>query len=94
VSDYQQEGRQLHQLQALCDYARFRRRGAFSDGKFNFTTQFGGWLNDYMKDSDVMDLIDYVDSVNLKFEQLTRFFQQQHREADTIRKKRSVMICI
>jgi uncharacterized protein len=45
----------------------FGGAGAFSDGKFNFTTQFGGWLNDYMKDNDVMEQIYYVDSVNRQF---------------------------
>ena len=45
----------------------FGGAGAFSDGKFNFTTEFGGWLNDYIPSSDVMDLIEYVDSVNISF---------------------------
>ena len=27
----------------------FGGAGAFSDGKFNFTTQFGGWLTDFME---------------------------------------------
>ena len=26
----------------------FGGAGAFSDGKFNFTTDFGGWLTDFM----------------------------------------------
>lgn len=45
----------------------FGGAGAFSDGKFNFTTAFGGWLTDYMKEQEVMDLIHYVDSVNVRF---------------------------
>ena len=40
----------------------FGGAGAFSDGKFNFTTAFGGWLTDYMTETEVMDLIHYVDS--------------------------------
>src|SRR3990172_9403456 len=28
----------------------FGGAGAYSDGKFNFTTQFGGWLNEYLED--------------------------------------------
>ena len=51
-----------------CDIMRgFGGAGAFSDGKFNFTTEFGGWLNDYIPDGEVMDLINYVDSVNVEF---------------------------
>ena len=44
----------------------FGGAGAFSDGKYNFTTQFGGWLNEYLPDSEVMDLIEYVDKINMK----------------------------
>lgn len=45
----------------------FGGAGAFSDGKYNFTTKFGGWLNDYLSDKEVMDLIEYVDTVNYEF---------------------------
>lgn len=45
----------------------FGGAGAFSDGKFNVTTQFGGWLGDYIGDGDVLNLIKYCDDVNLKF---------------------------
>lgn len=44
----------------------FGGAGAFSDGKFNFTAQFGGWLSDYLSEQEVLDLIDYVDAINLK----------------------------
>lgn len=43
----------------------FGGAGAFSDGKFNFTTAFGGWLTDFMGAGEVMELIDYVDSINV-----------------------------
>lgn len=50
-----------------CNIMRgFGGAGAFSDGKFNFTTKFGGWLNDYIDDEEVMALINYVDEINLK----------------------------
>ncbi len=42
----------------------FGGAGAFSDGKYNFTTEFGGWLTEYLPKKTVMDLIDYVDQVN------------------------------
>ena len=43
----------------------FGGAGAFSDGKYNFTTEFGGWLTDFMSQEEVMELIDYVDSINM-----------------------------
>ena len=45
----------------------FGGAGNFSDGKYNFTTAFGGWFNEYLPDKEVMDLINYVDEVNMKF---------------------------
>lgn len=44
----------------------FGGAGAYSDGKFNITTEFGGWMTDYMPPSEVLNLIKYVDSINLK----------------------------
>lgn len=43
----------------------FGGAGAYSDGKFNITTEFGGWLTDYLPPSQVLDLIQYVDRINL-----------------------------
>lgn len=45
----------------------FGGAGAFSDGKFNFTTQFGGWLQEYVPESEVMKLIGYVDEINMQY---------------------------
>jgi len=44
----------------------FGGAGAFSDGKYNFTTEFGGWLTDYLSRETVMELIDYVDALNCR----------------------------
>ena len=44
----------------------FGGAGAYSDGKFNITSEFGGWMTDYLPESTVVDLIKYVDSINLK----------------------------
>ncbi|MCR8984954.1 NAD(P)/FAD-dependent oxidoreductase [Brevibacillus laterosporus] len=44
----------------------FGGAGAYSDGKFNITTEFGGWMTDYLAPSEVLELIKYVDDINLK----------------------------
>jgi hypothetical protein len=41
--------------------------GAFSDGKFTLTTEFGGWLDEYIPKEEVSELIGYVDRVFLSF---------------------------
>jgi len=43
----------------------FGGAGAYSDGKFNITHEFGGWMTDYLSNSQVEELINYVDSINL-----------------------------
>lgn len=53
-------------LPACSITAGFGGAGAYSDGKFNITTEFGGWLTDYLSPSQVLELIRYVDGINLK----------------------------
>ncbi len=53
-------------LPACSITAGFGGAGAYSDGKFNITTEFGGWLTDYLAPSRVLELIRYVDALNLK----------------------------
>lgn len=43
----------------------FGGSGAYSDGKFNITSEFGGWLNEYLSDKEVLELIHEVDTINL-----------------------------
>lgn len=45
----------------------FGGAGAYSDGKFNITSEFGGWLSEYIDEDVLIDLIKYVDSINLKY---------------------------
>ncbi|WP_066637912.1 NAD(P)/FAD-dependent oxidoreductase [Desulfolucanica intricata] len=44
----------------------FGGAGAYSDGKFNITTEYGGWMTEYLAPSKVLELIKYVDGINLK----------------------------
>ena len=45
----------------------FGGAGAYSDGKFNITTEFGGWLTEYISNEELLDLINYADEINLKY---------------------------
>jgi uncharacterized FAD-dependent dehydrogenase len=65
----------------------FGGAGAFSDGKYNFTTEFGGWLNDYIPDNKVMELIHYVDRINVEFGATTEVFSTYSEEAKKIEKR-------
>ncbi len=46
--------------------AGFGGAGAYSDGKFNITSEFGGWMQDYLDKTEVENLIRYVDKINIK----------------------------
>ncbi len=65
----------------------FGGAGAFSDGKFNFTTEFGGWLHDYLPRETVMDLIEYADSINVSFGATTERYSTYSDEARELEKK-------
>ncbi|MBQ4652278.1 MAG: FAD-dependent oxidoreductase [Oscillospiraceae bacterium] len=43
----------------------FGGAGAFSDGKYNITNQFGGTLYEYVGKQEALDLMRYVDEINL-----------------------------
>src|SRR6056297_3470793 len=44
----------------------FGGAGAYSDGKFNITAEFGGWMTEYLSKDEVYELIRYVDDINIK----------------------------
>ncbi len=45
----------------------FGGAGAFSDGKYNITNQFGGTLYEYIGKKEALELMQYVDQINLKY---------------------------
>ena len=45
----------------------FGGAGAFSDGKYNITNDFGGTLYEYIGKKTALDLMHYVDEINMEF---------------------------
>ena len=45
----------------------FGGAGAFSDGKYNITNDFGGTLFEYIGKKQALDLMRYVDEINLRY---------------------------
>lgn len=45
----------------------FGGAGAFSDGKYNITNEFGGTLYEHVGKKQAIDLMKYVDEINLRF---------------------------
>ena len=65
----------------------FGGAGAFSDGKYNFTTAFGGWLTDFMDEKEVMSLIDYVDGINMAHGATDRVYSTDTPAAKMLQKQ-------
>lgn len=65
----------------------FGGAGAYSDGKFNITSEFGGWMTDYLSDSQVVELIKYVDEINLKHGATTSITDPLTPEVKNIEKR-------
>ncbi len=45
----------------------FGGAGAFSDGKYNITNDFGGTLHEYIGKKQALDLMGYVDEINMRY---------------------------
>ena len=45
----------------------FGGAGAFSDGKYNITNDFGGTLYEYIGKKQALDLMEYVDKINMRY---------------------------
>ena len=49
-----------------CDIMNgFGGAGAFSDGKYNITNEFGGTLHEYIGKKEALELMQYVDGINM-----------------------------
>jgi len=65
----------------------FGGAGAYSDGKFNITSEFGGWMTDYLSTDTVEELIEYVDGINLKHGATKQITDPYTEDVKTIEKK-------
>lgn len=61
--------------------------GAYSDGKLTLTTDFGGWLDEYIPRQDVSELIDYVDDVFINFGATQEVHGGDYKEVKKLQQK-------
>ncbi|MGE5652870.1 MAG: NAD(P)/FAD-dependent oxidoreductase [Bacillota bacterium] len=61
--------------------------GAFSDGKLTLTTEYGGWLDEYIGKEAVAKWIDYVDAIYLKYGGTTKVFGGDEDKIKEIRRQ-------
>lgn len=65
----------------------FGGSGAYSDGKFNITSEFGGWMMEYLNRELVLDLINYVDNINVAHGATSELTNPLTEEVKQIEKK-------
>lgn len=46
--------------------------GAFSDAKFNITTEYGGWIDDYISINDALDYMERLDNILMELRDKTK----------------------
>lgn len=61
--------------------------GAFSDGKLTLSTEVGGWLNEYVPEEKLGQLVDYVDNIYRKFGAPNHVYGTNPDKIDEIERK-------
>lgn len=64
--------------------------GAYSDGKLTLSTEVGGWLNQYVSNKELADLVKYVDGIYLKFGASETIYGGENDQVDQIEKEASL----
>lgn len=64
--------------------------GAFSDGKLTLSTEVGGWLNQYVSNKELDELVNYVDEIYLKFGATENVYGTDVEKVDEIERRASL----
>ncbi len=64
--------------------------GSFSDGKLTLSTEVGGWLNQYVTNRELEDLINYVDQVYINYGATKQTYGEDLERIDEIERKASL----
>lgn len=59
--------------------------GAFSDGKLNLSPQIGGFLDRYINRDELIELIDYVDQIYLRYGAPDRVYEPDYQIVEKIK---------
>ena len=65
--------------------------GAFSDGKLTLSSEVGGWLDEYIDLVELNRLIDYVDSIYVKFGAPKKLYGTDNNKIEEIERKAALV---
>lgn len=80
----------------ICSITRgFGGAGAFSDGKYNITNDFGGGLYKFIGKKNALELMRYVDELNVKFgEKNIDLYSTQNTELKKVCAKNNMRLLV
>ena len=64
--------------------------GAFSDGKLTLSNEVGGWLNQYVSNKELQELVNYVDGVYLSFGAPEKYYGTDIEKMEEIERRASL----
>lgn len=64
--------------------------GAFSDGKLTLSSEVGGWLDQYVSTRELRELVDYADSIYLKYGATEHVYGTDVEKIEDIERKASL----
>ena len=64
--------------------------GAFSDGKLTLSTEVGGWLSQYVSVKELQELVNYADSIYLKYGATEHTYGEGVEKIEEIERKASL----
>jgi uncharacterized FAD-dependent dehydrogenase len=64
--------------------------GAYSDGKLTLSTEVGGWLNQYISNAELKELVKYCDNIYIKFGASEQVYGTENEQVDEIERKASL----
>ncbi len=80
-------GLECHHCEPCSILSGWGGAGAYSDGKLTLSTEVGGWLNQYVTETELESLVKYVDETYLKFGASEEVFGGDSDEVDEIERQ-------
>jgi uncharacterized FAD-dependent dehydrogenase len=80
-------GLECHHCEPCSILSGWGGAGAYSDGKLTLSTEVGGWLNQYVSEKELENLVKYVDDIYLKFGASEQVYGEDIEKVDEIERQ-------
>jgi uncharacterized protein len=83
-------GLECHHCEPCSVLSGWGGAGAYSDGKLTLSTEVGGWLNQYVSEKELKELVGYVDGVYLEYGASEQVYGEDSEKVNDIERKASL----